>query len=166
VKRVRLIPPVVSIVGRSQSGKTTLIEKLIPELKKRGYTIGTIKHSHHNPDIDRSGKDSSRHKAAGADTVIFHSPGTIAMVRNDHTGDLDSLLGYFNDVDLVITEGYKKGNRPKIEIVRSARHCEPLLKSDKNLIAVVTDVELQLGVPKFGFEDVGPLADMIEENFL
>jgi molybdopterin-guanine dinucleotide biosynthesis protein MobB len=160
------MPPVVSIVGRSQSGKTTLIEKLIPEFKKRGYTIGTIKHSHHNPDIDRSGKDSSRHKAAGADTVIFHSPGKIAMVRNDHSGDLDSLLDYFNDVDLVITEGYKTGNKPKIETVRSARHCEPLLKDDQLLIAVVTDVDLQLNVPKFGFEDVVPLADMIEEKFL
>jgi molybdopterin-guanine dinucleotide biosynthesis protein B len=160
------MPPVVSIVGRSQSGKTTLIEKLIPEFKNRGYKIGTIKHSHHDPDIDRSGKDSSRHKVAGADTVIFHSPGKIAMVRNDHTSDLDSLLGYFNDVDLVITEGYKAGNRPKIETVRSARHCEPLLKNDELLIAVVTDVDLQLKVPKFGFEDVVPLADMIEEKFL
>ena len=88
------------------------------------------------------------------------------MVRDDHSGDLDSLLGYFNDVDLVITEGYKAGNRPKIEIVRSARHCEPLLKNDERLIAVVTDVDLQLSVPVFGFEDVVPLADMIEEKFL
>jgi len=88
------------------------------------------------------------------------------MVRNDHSGDLDRLLGYFNDVDLVITEGYKKGNKPKIEIVRSARHCEPLLKDDTLLIAVVTDVDLQLNVPKFGFEDVVPLADMIEKKFL
>ena len=160
------MPPVVSIVGRSQSGKTTLIEKLIPEFKNRGYKIGTIKHSHHNPDIDRSGKDSSRHKSAGADTVIFHSPGKIAMVRDDHAGDMDGLLGYFNDVDLVITEGYKAGNKPKIEIVRSARHTEPLLKDDELLIAVVTDVELPLKVPIFGFEDVVPLADMIEKKFL
>lgn len=160
------MPPVVSIVGRSQSGKTTLIEKLIPEFKRRGYTIGTIKHSHHNPDIDRSGKDSSRHKSAGADTVIFHSPGKIVMVRDDHTGDMDSLLGYFNDVDLVITEGYKTGNKPKIEIVRSERHTEPLLKDDALLLAVVTDVDLQLKVPIFGFEDVEPLADMIEKKFL
>ena len=158
--------PVVSIVGRSQSGKTTLIEKLIPEFKKRGYTIGTIKHSHHNPDIDRSGKDSSRHKAAGADTVIFHSPGKIAMVRNDHKGDMDSLLGYFNDVDLVITEGYKAGNKPKIEVVRAARHKEPLLKDDELLIAVVTDVDFESSVPGFGFDDVVALADMIEDRFL
>ena len=160
------MPPVISIVGRSQSGKTTLIEKLIPEFKNRGYTIGTIKHSHHNPDIDRSGKDSSRHKAAGADTVIFHSPGKIAMVRNDHAGEMDNLMGYFEDVDLVITEGYKAGNKPKIEIVRSARHCEPLLKDDTHLIAVVTDVDLQLKVPIFGFEDVVPLADLIEKKIL
>jgi molybdopterin-guanine dinucleotide biosynthesis protein MobB len=160
------MPPVISIVGRSQSGKTTLIEKLIPEFKRRGYTIGTIKHSHHNPDIDRSGKDSSRHKSAGADTVIFHSPGKIAMVRDDHAGDMDRLLGYFNDVDLVITEGYKSGHKPKIEVVRSARHTEPLLKDDTLLMAVVTDVDLQLTVPIFGFEDVVPLADMIEKKFL
>lgn len=160
------MPPVISIVGRSQSGKTTFIEKLIPEFKSRGYTIGTIKHSHHNPDIDRSGKDSSRHKAAGADTVIFHSPGTIAMVRDDHAGEMDNLMGYFEDVDLVITEGYKAGNKPKIEIVRSARHSEPLLKDDTHLIAVVTDVDLQLKVPIFGFEDVVPLADLIEEKIL
>lgn len=160
------MPAVVSIVGRSQSGKTTLIEKLIPEFKRRGYTVGTIKHSHHHPDIDRSGKDSSRHKSAGADTVIFHSPGTIAMVRDDHAGDMDSLLGYFNDVDLVITEGYKAGNKPKIEIVRSARHSEPLLKGDVHLIAVVTDVDLRLKVPIFGFEDVMPLVDMIEKKIL
>ncbi len=160
------MPPVISIVGRSQSGKTTFIEKLIPEFKSRGYTIGTIKHSHHNPDIDRSGKDSSRHKAAGADTVIFHSPGTIAMVRDDHAGEMDNLMGYFKDVDLVITEGYKAGNKPKIEIVRSARHSEPLLKYDTHLIAVVTDVDLQLKVPIFGFEDVVPLADLIEEKIL
>ena len=160
------MPAVISIVGRSQSGKTTLIEKLIPEFKSRGYTIGTIKHSHHNPDIDRSGKDSSRHKAAGADTVIFHSLGKIAMVRDDHAGDMDSLLGYFEDVDLVITEGYKAGKRPKIEIVRAARHSEPLLVDDAHLIAVVTDVDLQLKVPLFGFEDVVPLADMIEKKFL
>ena len=160
------MPPVISIVGRSQSGKTTLIEKLIPEFKRRGYTIGTIKHSHHNPDIDRSGKDSSRHKSAGADTVIFHSPGKIAMVRDDHAGGMDSLLGYFNDVDLVITEGYKSGNKPKIEVVRAARHTEPLLKDDTLLMAVVTDVDLQLTVPIFGFEDVVPLADMIEKKIL
>jgi molybdopterin-guanine dinucleotide biosynthesis protein MobB len=160
------MPPVVLIVGRSQSGKTTLIEKLIPEFKRRGYTVGTIKHSHHNPDLDRSGKDSSRHKAAGADIVIFHSPGKIAMVKNDDSGSLDSLLGYFDDVDLVITEGYKTEKKPKIEIVRSARHTEPLLRNDTHLIAVVTDVDLQLNVPIFGFEDVVKLADMIEEKFL
>jgi molybdopterin-guanine dinucleotide biosynthesis protein MobB len=88
------------------------------------------------------------------------------MVRNDHSGDLDSLLGYFQDVDLVITEGYKSGNKPKIEVVRSARHSKPLLANDKHLIAVVTDVDLQVTAPVFGFEDVVPLVDMIEEKFL
>jgi molybdopterin-guanine dinucleotide biosynthesis protein B len=160
------MPPVLSIVGRSQSGKTTLIEKLIPELKERGYKVGTIKHTHHNLEIDKSGKDSSRHKSAGADTVIVHSPEKIAMVRNDPAQTLDSLLAYFVDVDLVITEGYKSENKPKIEVVRAARHTDPLCNDDQHLIAIVTDVDLNVNVRKFGFEDIVEMADMIEETFL
>ncbi len=80
------MPQIICIVGRSQSGKTTLIEKLIPELKRRGYRIGTIKHSHHIFDFDKTGKDSWRHKDAGAETVIVVSPGKIAMVKNDDEG--------------------------------------------------------------------------------
>ena len=101
----------ISIVGRSQSGKTTLIEKLIPELKRRGYRVGTIKHSHHIFDFDKTGKDSWRHKDAGAETVIVASPGKIAMVKNDYRGSLDDLKNFFDDLDLVITEGYKKENK-------------------------------------------------------
>ena len=93
---------IICIVGRSQSGKTTLIEKLIPVLKNRGYRIGTIKHSHHIFDFDKSGKDSWRHKDAGAETVIIASPGKIAMVKNDHQGTLESLQHYFSDLDLLM----------------------------------------------------------------
>ena len=92
-----------------------------------------------------------------------------ARERAQMAGTLDEQIGSARArraVDLVITEGYKTGNKPKIEIVRSARHCEPLLKDDALLMAVVTDVDLRLKVPKFGFEDVVPLADMIEEKFL
>jgi molybdopterin-guanine dinucleotide biosynthesis protein B len=153
-------------VGRSQSGKTTLIEKLIPELKQRGYRIGTIKHSHHIFDFDKSGKDSWRHKDAGADTVIIASPGKIAMVKNDHQGTLDRLQHYFDDLDLLITEGYKKENKPKIEVVRSARHTEALLKDDRHLVAVVTDVDLKMKIPVFGLDDIDQLADFIEQNYL
>ena len=160
--------PVICIVGRSQTGKTTLIEKLIPVLKERGYRIGTIKHSHHIFDFDKTGKDSWRHKDAGANTVIIASPGKIAMVKNDHEGTLDSLKKFFDDLDLVITEGYKGAKKPKIEVVRAARHQEVLLTDDSNLIAVATDVDLAptLKVPVFGLEDIDQLADFIEKNYL
>ena len=156
----------ICIVGRSQSGKTTLIEKLIPLLKGRRYRIGTIKHSHHIFDFDKTGKDSWRHKDAGADTVIIASPGKIAMVKNDDQGTLDGLQEFFEDLDLIITEGYKNENRPKIEVVRAARHEEVLLKTDNHLVAVVSDIDLKLKVPVFGLEDIDKLADFIEKTFL
>ena len=160
------MPQMISIVGRSQSGKTTLIEKLIPALKRRGYKIGTIKHSHHIFDFDKTGKDSWRHKDAGAETVIIASPGKIAMVKNDYLESLDGLQRFFDDLDLIITEGYKKEDKPKIEVVRAARHADVLLENDKHLVAVVSDVELQLNVPVFDLEDVDRLADFIEEKYL
>ena len=158
--------PVICIVGRSHTGKTTLIEKLIPVLKGRGYRIWTIKHSHHIFNFDKTGKDSWRHKDAGAETVIIASPGKIAMVKNDHEGKLDSLQTFFDDLDLVITEGYKGAKKPKIEVVRAARHQEVLLADDRNLIAVATDVEMVMEVPVFGLEEVDQLADFIEKNYL
>ena len=160
------MPQMISIVGRSQSGKTTLIEKLIPALKRRGYKIGTIKHSHHIFDFDKTGKDSWRHKDAGAETVIIASPGKIAMVKNDYLGSLDGLQRFFDDLDLIITEGYKKEDKPKIEVVRAARHADVLLENDKHLVAVVSDVELQLNVPVFDLEDVDRLADFIISKYL
>ncbi|MDX2500157.1 MAG: molybdopterin-guanine dinucleotide biosynthesis protein B [Deltaproteobacteria bacterium] len=158
--------PIICIAGRSQTGKTTLIEKLIPVLKNRGYRIGTIKHSHHIFEMDKTGKDSWRHKDAGAETVIIASPGKIAMVKSDHGGTLDSLVNYFSDMDLVITEGYKGEVKPKIEVVRSARHQQALLADDANLIAIVTDVDMSAEVPVFGMEDIDQLSDFIEKNFL
>ncbi|CAB1074643.1 hypothetical protein JY97_01715 [Alkalispirochaeta odontotermitis] len=160
------MPQVICIVGRSQSGKTTLIEKLIPVIKNKGYRIGTIKHSHHIFDFDKSGKDSWRHKDAGAEAVIIASPGKIAMVKNDHRGTLESLLDYFGDLDLVVTEGYKGARQPKIEVVRAARHGEALLRDDKHLVAVVTDADLEINLPVFGLEEVENLADFIEGKFL
>ena len=160
------MPPVICIVGRSQTGKTTLIEKLIPLLKQRGFRIGTVKHSHHIFDFDKTGKDSWRHKDAGADTVLVSSPGKIALVKNDQQGTLDDLLTYFGDMDLVITEGFKKERKPKIEVVRAARHSEPLLTSDRHLVAVVSDTQIDVNVPKFGLDDIEKIAAFIEEKYL
>lgn len=160
------MPPIISIVGKSKSGKTTLIEKLIPELKRRGYKIGTIKHTFHNVEFDKKGKDSWRHKNSGAETVIVASPGRIAMVRDDNCESLDCLEMYFQDMDLVITEGFKKENRPKIEIVRAATKKEPLCLDNDNRIALVTDTDIDLEVPRFGLEDIEKLADLIEKRYL
>ena len=160
------MPEMISVVGKSQSGKTTLIEKLIRELKERGYRIGTIKHASHGFEFDKKGKDSWRHKKAGADTVIVASPETIVMVKNSNSEPLDSLKKYFDELDLVITEGYKKEDKPKIEVLRAARNKEPICGRNDNLIALVTDAQVDLQVPKFGLEEIEALADLIEQKYL
>ncbi|MDJ0831648.1 MAG: molybdopterin-guanine dinucleotide biosynthesis protein B [Desulfobacterales bacterium] len=161
-----MMPPIISIVGTSGSGKTTLIEKLVPEFKKRGYRIGTIKHSHHNPDIDQKGKDSWRHRQAGVDTVILASSHTISMVKDQSCDSLDDLEKYFQDMHLVITEGYKRESRPKIEVYRKETNKPPLFMDDQTLIAVVTNTAITTGVPVFGLDDAKELADLIEKTYL
>ena len=159
------LPPLICIVGRSDSGKTTLIEKLLPELNKLELTVGTIKHDVHGFDIDRPGKDSWRHKQAGSRATIISSPAKMAMVRDtDHDHALDELLGYFRGFDLVLTEGYKREKKPKIEIYRPEAHPEPLCRGDENLIALVSDVAVDLGVPRFGLEDAAGLAAFIKKR--
>ncbi|MCU0602793.1 MAG: molybdopterin-guanine dinucleotide biosynthesis protein B [Desulfobacterales bacterium] len=160
------MPPIVSIVGQSESGKTTLIEKLIPLLTQRGYRIGTIKHTHHAVDIDRSGKDSARHRTAGAETVMLASPGRIAMFKATASESLDGLIRYFDDVDLLITEGYKRENKPKIEVLRAAVGSELLCRDDPGLVAVATDADLDVHVPVFRLDDPVAIAEFIEQRFL
>ena len=160
------MPPIISIVGKSCSGKTTLLEKLIAELKKRGYKIGTIKHAPGKFDIDEKGKDSWRHRQAGADTVVVASIGKIAMMKNEDHATLDDLEKYFPDIDIIITEGFKKENKPKIEVFRAERHRKPLCPGDSNLIAFVTNTQQKLPVPTFGLEETQELADFIEKKYL
>ena len=161
-----ILPPVISIVGKSESGKTTLIEKLIPELKRRGYLVGVVKHAHHGFDMDRKGKDSYRHRQAGADTAMIASPGQVAMIKNNTGERLDDLLPYFNDMDLLITEGFKRDRAPKIEVFRAQRHRHPACKDDDTLIAVVSDTPLDLTVPQFASEDIQAITEFIVERFL
>jgi molybdopterin-guanine dinucleotide biosynthesis protein MobB len=160
------MPPVVSLVGRSESGKTTLIERLIPELSRRGYRIGTIKHTHHTLEIDRTGKDSSRHRAAGAQTVILASSGQIAMIKSTSSESVADLIKYFDDVDLLITEGYKREKTPKIEVLRAAVHSELLCRNDPGLMAVATDADIRVHVPVFRLDDPISIAAFIEKRFL
>ncbi|MBC2743210.1 MAG: molybdopterin-guanine dinucleotide biosynthesis protein B [Desulfosarcina sp.] len=161
-----MLPPVISIVGKSESGKTTLIEKLIPELKRRGYRIGIVKHAHHGFDMDRKGKDSYRHRQAGADTVMIASPGQIAMIKDVPGESLDDLIPFFKDMDLLITEGFKRDNAPKIELFRAERHQHPICQEDDTLVAMVSDTPLDIAVPQFTTDDIEAITEFIVAGFL
>jgi molybdopterin-guanine dinucleotide biosynthesis protein B len=160
--------PIVSIVGKSDSGKTTLIEKLIPELVRRGYKVATVKHDVHGFDVDRQGKDSWRHKKAGAHTVVISSPTKLALIRDvDHDADLTELRNkYIRDVDLILSEGFKKNDQPKIEVFRKEMHRDLLCTKEDNLLAIATDQPLALDIPCFDLNDAPGLVDLIEEQFL
>jgi len=160
--------PILSIVGKSDSGKTTLIEKLLPELTRRGYRIATVKHDVHGFEVDREGKDSWRHKQAGAHTVIISSAKKVALIRDiEKDLTLDELRGRLvQDVDLVLSEGYKKDIQPKIEIFRKEKHKELLCTREDNLVAIVSNQPFDVGVPCFDLDDMRGLADFIEGRFL
>ena len=144
------------------------MENLVRELKARGYRVGTVKHDVHGFDIDHEGKDSWRHKQAGACTVAVSSPQKLALVKDVESEEtLDSLVSkYFQDVDIVLTEGYKKGDKPKIEIFRSKVGGTPICREDENLVAFVSDINADLGAPRFGPDELDGLADLLETRFL
>lgn len=160
--------PIISIVGKSNSGKTTLVEKLIPELIKRGYRVATIKHNKHGFDIDHEGKDSWRHKKAGASTTVIACPMRVALIEDI---DRDYSLGeirdtYIKDADVILAEGYKGNPFPKIEVFRSELKRELLCGKEDNLLALASDKKLDVGVPCFDINDIKSIADLIEDKFL
>ncbi|MEW6624378.1 MAG: molybdopterin-guanine dinucleotide biosynthesis protein B [Bacillota bacterium] len=157
---------IVSFVGRSNVGKTTHLEKVIKEIKSRGYKVAIIKHDVHGFEIDTPGKDTWRHAQAGADTVVISSPHKLAIIEKvPAERTLDEIAKQIQDVDLIITEGYKRGNKPKVEIVRKERSSEPLCHKEE-LVALVTDCEINMEVPKFAFDEVKELVDLLEEKFI
>ena len=160
--------PIVSIVGRSNTGKTTLIERLIPELRSRGYRVATIKHNIHGFDIDHEGKDSWRHKKAGAILTVIASPQRIAVIEDvSKDYELSELRDrYIRDVDIILSEGFKRNPHPKIEVVRSEMKHDPLSSREDNLIAIVSDDPVDRGVPCLDIDDIPGVADFIEDRFL
>ncbi len=158
--------PIVSVVGFSGSGKTTFIEKLIPQLNARAIRVGTLKHDVHGFEMDRPGKDSFRHKHAGAAVTVISSPRQIGMVKDvDHDHNPDDLKFLFNGVQIILTEGYKKQNRPKLEIYRQEMRKEPFCLGDDSLIGVISDVSLDLGVPFFSLDDAEGVAEFLISYF-
>jgi molybdopterin-guanine dinucleotide biosynthesis adapter protein len=159
-------PMLLITAGKSGTGKTTILEKLIPELKKRKLRIGTIKHHHADFEMDVPGKDSWRHKKAGAVKTVISSPNRIGIVMDvDHDHSPEELSHFLTGVDIILVEGFKGENLPKVEIFRKGAHESPLCLKDKNLIAMVTDSELDLNVPLFGLDDMKGLADLIVKTF-
>jgi molybdopterin-guanine dinucleotide biosynthesis protein B len=160
------MPPIVSIVGESKSGKTTLIEKLVPELKSRGYRVATVKHAVHGLTFDETGKDSWRQAQAGSDAVAISSPDKLVLIRPTAGSlaldQIARLLG--EDCDIVLAEGFKQGSTPKIEVHR--KEVGALLGSVDKLMAIVTDEPLETKKRQFSFQDIKGLADLLEKGFL
>lgn len=157
--------PVVCIVGKSGAGKTTLIEALIHGLKAKGRRVGTIKHDVHGFEMDKEGKDTWRHKKAGADLVLISSPDKLALIKDMHREmDLRELMDtYVSGVDIVLVEGYKAGNSfPKIEVYRRDLSNALLCAGDETLIAVVGDPLPNLPVPHFPWPETDSLLLLIE----
>ena len=158
--------PIVSFVGRSNSGKTTLIERVIPELVRAGYKVATVKHAGHGFDLDTEGKDSWRHKRAGASSVVVLSKGSVAMFADvSDQMRVEDLRDRFLDhtYDLIIAEGWKHEGYPKIVIIRDQIGEIPI--STAGLLAVVSDKPVDLSVPLFGMDDVAGVAALLMQRF-
>lgn len=158
--------PILCFVGRSNSGKTTLIERLIPELVRAGYRVATVKHAGHGFDLDTEGKDSWRHKRAGASSVIVLSKGSLAMFA-DVPDDIhiEQLRERFldSDTDLVIAEGWKSEGYPKIVVIRDQIGEVPV--SQEGLLAVVSNKPVDLPVPVLDPDDIPAVAELIIQHF-
>lgn len=158
--------PVVSLVGKSDCGKTTYLVRLISEMKQRGFKVATIKHDVHGFDIDKPGKDTWRHAQAGADIVCISSPQKMAMIKKvEQELLLDEVVDYIDGVDIIFTEGYKRESKVKIEVYRQAASGSPLC-SQEELLAMATDVKVYEDVPCFGLEDVADMADFLVTNII
>jgi molybdopterin-guanine dinucleotide biosynthesis protein B len=158
--------PILCFVGRSNSGKTTLMERVIPELVRAGYKVATVKHAGHGFDLDTEGKDSWRHKRAGASSVMVLSKGSMAMFADvPDQMKVEEVRDRFLDhtYDLIIAEGWKNEGYPKIVIVRDQIGEIPV--SSEGLLAVVSDKSVDLDIPLFGLDDVVGVAALIMKQF-
>ena len=154
--------PVYSFVAYSNTGKTTVLEKLIPELKSRGIRVAVIKHDAHEFDIDHEGKDSWRFTKAGAEVTVIASGTKAAIMENRHV-PIEELISRIKDVDIILTEGYKQGPWPKIALQRRGNG-KPLPLPPEECLAIMTDVSESTETPSLGLDDVKKLADLIEKD--
>ena len=157
---------IVSIVGKSKSGKTTLLEKLIPELESRGYQVATIKHTPEDVSLDEPGKDSWRHMQAGSRATIIGSPTRMALIKPLAPGTkLEEMASFFGeDYDIVLAEGFKQDTAPKICVHR--RDVGPPLEGVDGIVAIATDEPLDTETRQLALDDAAGLADFLEEEFI
>jgi molybdopterin-guanine dinucleotide biosynthesis protein B len=160
------MPPVISIVGHSKSGKTTLIENLVRELKSRGYRVATIKHAPQEIAFDQPDKDSWRHIQAGSDATVIAGQDKLVLVKPiasvSTLNEIEKLFG--EDFDIILAEGFKQDDAPKIEVHR--KESGNLLTDLKRLVAVVTDEPIETKARQFSISDVKGIADLLEEGFI
>ena len=156
---------VFGLAGWSGSGKTTLVVKLLPELKGKGFSVSTLKHTHHSFDMDKPGKDSYEHRLAGASEVMVSSSARWALLhelRGEPEPELKSLIARMKPVDILLVEGFKAYPHPKLEIYRPALRKPLLCASDPNVVAVASDTALpEIPVPLFALDDVTGIAGFI-----
>ena len=154
----------IGIAGWSGAGKTTLITRLIPELNRRGYSVSTIKHAHHGFDVDRPGKDSFEHRAAGASEVLVASSARMALMRELRGAPeppLSELLRLLAPVDLVLIEGYKRDPLAKIEVSRGANGKPSLYPEDPHVVALASDGAAPANLAHASLGDVRAVADLV-----
>lgn len=151
------------IAASSNSGKTTLIEKVVRILKKRGLRVAVIKHASKGFDLDRPGKDSWRFREAGADTVVLVGPDSMAMMKRTVAPPaLEELEPLVKDADIVIREGFKQESSNRIEVFRSGVSAnQPLCVKDRSIIALVSSEPVDARVPRFDWDDAAGVADFI-----
>jgi molybdopterin-guanine dinucleotide biosynthesis adapter protein len=157
---------VIGLAGWSGAGKTTLLVRLIPELERRGLSVSTLKHAHHEFDVDQPGKDSYRHRAAGAREVLVASVTRVALMR-ELRGDpelrLAELLGMLAPVDLVIVEGFKRERHAKIEIRRAGLAKPALYPDDADIVGIIDSIDPASRIPYAHIDDVVGAADLLIE---
>jgi molybdopterin-guanine dinucleotide biosynthesis protein MobB len=153
------------VTGWKNAGKTVLVERLVAEITGRGLTVSTLKHAHHGFDVDHPGKDSHRHRAAGASQVLVASGRRWALMTELRGGPepcLDALLARLDPVDLVLAEGYKRDRHRKIEVRRAAAAQDLIAAGDETVEAIASDLPLDgVAVPVFHLDDVPAIADFI-----
>ncbi|MBN1828978.1 MAG: molybdopterin-guanine dinucleotide biosynthesis protein B [Deltaproteobacteria bacterium] len=160
--------PIAAFVGKSNSGKTTLIEKVIGELTRRKYRVVSIKHTLHAFEIDHEGKDTWHHRKAGAVMTMISSPAQIAVIESvarDYS--IEELCRRFvTEADIVLVEGHKETKSPKVEVSASESIDDLLCLEDEQLIAIACDTHLGLHVPCYPRHRGDLFADLIEQRFL